>query len=38
MLYVDCFGEALRRTQEQLDQKNYYAFNPEYRVNKNARK
>ncbi|HBJ18903.1 MAG TPA: rubrerythrin family protein, partial [Clostridiales bacterium] len=25
------FGDTLRRTQEQLDQKNYYYFNPEYR-------
>ncbi len=38
MLYVDCFGEALRRTQEGLNRKNYYAFNPEYRTNKGARK
>ena len=38
VVHFQRFGEALRRTQEQLDQKNYYAFNPEYRVNKNARK
>ena len=38
VVHFQRFGEALRRTQEQLDQKNYYAFNPEYRVNKNAKK
>ena len=38
VVHFQRFGEALRRTQEQLDQKNYYAFNPEYRVNKNALK
>ena len=38
VVHFQRFGEALRRTQEQLDQKNYYAFNPEYRANKNARK
>ena len=38
VVHFQRFGEALRRTQEQLNQKNYYAFNPEYRVNKGARK
>ncbi len=38
VVHFQRFGEALRRTQEQLDQKNYYAFNPEYRVNKGGRK
>ena len=38
VVHFQRFGEALRRTQEQLDQKNYYAYNPEYRVNKNAKK
>ena len=38
VVHFQRFGEALRRTQEQLDQKNYYAFNPEDRVNKGARK
>ena len=28
------FGDVLRKTQEGLDQKNYYAFNPEYRAKK----
>ncbi len=37
VVHFQRFGEALRRTQEGLNQKNYYAFNPEYRV-KNARK
>jgi len=38
VVHFQRFGEALRRTQDQLNQKNYYAFNPEYRVNKSARK
>ena len=38
IVHYQRFGEVLRRTQEQLDQKNYYAFNPEYRVNRNAKK
>ena len=38
VVHFQRFGEALRKTQEQLDQKNYYAYNPEYRVNKGARK
>ena len=32
VVHFQRFGEALRKTQEGLDQKNYYAFNPEYRV------
>ena len=38
VVHFQRFGEALRRTQDQLNQKNYYAFNPEYRVNKSTRK
>ena len=38
VVHFQRFGEALRRTQESLNQKNYYAFNPEYRTNKGARK
>jgi spore coat protein JC len=29
VVHFQRFGEALRRTQDQLNQKNYYAFNPE---------
>lgn len=36
VVHYQRFGDALRRTQEQLDQKNYYAFNPDYRI-KNKR-
>ena len=28
MLHVDCFGDALRITQDKLDSKNFYAINP----------
>ena len=38
VVHFQRFGEALRKTQEGLNQKNYYSFNPEYRVNKGARK
>ena len=38
VVHFQRFGEALRRTQESLDQKNYYAFNPEYRVKKSVKK
>ncbi len=38
VVHFQRFGEALRRTQDQLNQKNYYAFNPEYRTKKDARK
>lgn len=31
VVHFQRFGDILRRTQESLDQKNYYAFNPEYR-------
>nr|WP_297280176.1 hypothetical protein [uncultured Butyricicoccus sp.] len=31
-LHVDCIGDALRNVQENLDAKNYYAFNPEFDV------
>lgn len=30
IVHYQRFGEVLRRTQEQLDQKNYYSFNPEF--------
>ena len=30
VLYVDCFGEALRISQDRLDSKNFYAFNPSF--------
>ena len=30
IVHFQRFGDALRRTQEQLDQKNYYLYNPEY--------
>jgi spore coat protein JC len=32
VVHYQRFGDALRRTQEKLDQKNYYAFNPDYRM------
>ena len=38
VVHFQRFGETLRHTQEKLNQKNFYAFNPEYRVNKGARK
>ena len=31
VVHFQRFGDTLRRTQEQLDRKNYYYFNPEYR-------
>ena len=34
VVHFQRFGEALRRTQENLDQKNYYSFNPSYTCNK----
>ncbi len=34
IVHFQRFGEALRRTQEGLDQKNYYAYNPSYRCTK----
>ena len=30
MLHVDCFGDALRITQDKLDAKNFYACNPAF--------
>lgn len=30
VVHFQRFGDILRKTQESLDQKNYYAFNPEY--------
>ena len=30
MLHVDCFGDALRITQDKLDSKNFYACNPSF--------
>jgi len=38
VVHFQRFGDVLRRTQEKLDQKNFYAFNPEYTVCKNRRK
>lgn len=35
VVHFQRFGDVLRRTQEQLDQKNFYAFNPSYTVCKN---
>ena len=32
VVHYQRFGDALRRTQENLDQKNYYSFNPDYRM------
>lgn len=34
VVHFQRFGDALRRVQEGLDQKNYYSFNPSYRCNK----
>ena len=34
VVHFQRFGDVLRKTQEGLDQKNYYAFNPEYRAKK----
>ena len=31
VVHFQRFGDVLRKTQEKLDQKNYYAFNPEYK-------
>ena len=39
IVHYQRFGDALRHTQEKLDQKNYYAFNPSYDIcNKQKRK
>ena len=32
VVHYQRFGDALRRTQEKLNQKNYYSFNPDYRM------
>ena len=37
IVHYQRFGDALRRTQEKLDQKNFYAFNPDYRLRRNNR-
>ena len=37
IVHYQRFGDALRRTQEKLDQKNFYAFNPDYRMRRNNR-
>jgi spore coat protein JC len=34
VVHLQRFGEALGKTQEMLNQKNYYSFNPEYRPNR----
>ncbi len=34
VVHFQRFGDVLRKTQEGLDQKNYYSFNPEYRKKK----
>ena len=38
VVHYQRFGDMLRRTQEQLDQKNYYAFNPSYMPGKKAKR
>ncbi len=37
IVHYQRFGDALRRTQENLDKKNFYAFNPDYRMRRNNR-
>ena len=37
VVHFQRFGDILRRTQEKLDQKNYYAFNPSYRPKCNGK-
>ena len=37
VVHFQRFGDILRKTQEKLDSKNFYAFNPEYTVCKNRR-
>lgn len=36
IVHFQRFGDALRRTQETLDQKNFYSFNPEYTCKKKS--
>ena len=38
VVHYQRFGDMLRRTQEQLDQKNYYAFNPSYMPRKKTKR
>ncbi|MBC8570010.1 manganese catalase family protein [Oscillospiraceae bacterium NSJ-54] len=38
IVHYQRFGEALRRTTEHLDSKNFYAFNPEFDKRRNARR
>ena len=38
IVHFQRFGDILRRTQDILDQKNFYAFNPEYTVCKKRSK
>ena len=37
VVHFQRFGDILRKTQEKLDAKNFYAFNPEYTVCKNRK-
>ena len=37
VVHFQRFGDILRKTQEKLDQKNFYAFNPEYTVCKDKK-
>ena len=37
VVHFQRFGDILRKTQEKLDQKNFYAFNPEYTACKNRK-
>ena len=37
VVHFQRFGDVLRKTQEGLDQKNYYSFNPEYTACKNRK-
>ena len=38
VVHFQRFGDALRRTQDKLDSKNFYAFNPAYDVCKKTKK
>ncbi len=38
MLHVACFADAIRIAQDQLDSKNFYAFNPSFDRQKNNSK
>ena len=38
IVHYQRFGDMLRKTQEQLDQKNYYAFNPSYMPTRNHKR